>query len=270
MYLSRYLTALLGAFAVSAGALADEPASPHSVSYNMTLTSDYIYRGQTQTNGGPALQLGVDYKHASGFYFSAWASNISWLRDNYSYTHSNIETDFYAGYAAALSGTDVNYDLGLGWYEYPGDKNAAAGFAPPSATETIAKLNYKWLTGIFHATVTPHDSQVDNARGSNYWELNADVPVNETGLTANLHVGTQYYAGNIPGHGLCPSGENSNNACYGYSDWMVGATQTLPGRWSVNAQFTRSSNKAANYTFRGENIGRGLFAVSVQKRWGAE
>ncbi|HEY5293218.1 MAG TPA: TorF family putative porin, partial [Burkholderiales bacterium] len=42
------------------------PASPHTVTGNVALTSDYIFRGLSQTNGDPAIQGGLDYSHASG------------------------------------------------------------------------------------------------------------------------------------------------------------------------------------------------------------
>ncbi len=52
-----------------------------TVAYNVGLYSQYIFRGLTQTDRGPAVQGGVDLTHSSGFYLGAWASNISWLRD---------------------------------------------------------------------------------------------------------------------------------------------------------------------------------------------
>ncbi|MDO8932340.1 MAG: TorF family putative porin, partial [Rhodocyclaceae bacterium] len=48
---------------------ADAPATPeHSFTGNVTLASEYLYRGIAQTRGKPALQGGFDYAHASGLY----------------------------------------------------------------------------------------------------------------------------------------------------------------------------------------------------------
>ena len=44
------------------------PTPEHQVTGNMSLVSQYIFRGLSQTNGGPALQGGLDYAHSSGFY----------------------------------------------------------------------------------------------------------------------------------------------------------------------------------------------------------
>src|SRR5450830_659674 len=57
------------------------PASPHTFTGNVGLVSQYVFRGLTQTNGGPAVQGGADYSHTSGFYAGTWLSNISWYTD---------------------------------------------------------------------------------------------------------------------------------------------------------------------------------------------
>ncbi len=60
---------------------AEEAESDHSVSYNVGLFSEYVFRGYTQTHNDPALSGGVDYEHSSGFYLGTWLSNVSWIRD---------------------------------------------------------------------------------------------------------------------------------------------------------------------------------------------
>src|SRR5256885_16505330 len=63
-------------------AAAPAPTPEHTITGNVGLFSQYIFRGLTQTNRDPALQGGFDYAHSSGFYAGTWASNISWLREN--------------------------------------------------------------------------------------------------------------------------------------------------------------------------------------------
>ena len=50
-----------------------EEESAHSISANVLLATEYLYRGITQTNEDPTLQGGFDYGHASGFYIGTWA-----------------------------------------------------------------------------------------------------------------------------------------------------------------------------------------------------
>ena len=70
----------LTAHAQSASAAAP-PASLHAFTGNFGIASQYIFRGLSQTNGKPAIQGGLDYSHASGFYAGTWLSNISWFTD---------------------------------------------------------------------------------------------------------------------------------------------------------------------------------------------
>lgn len=68
-----------GAVACSTFAAAETVASPlgnFDVSMNVALTSDYIFRGISQTQGDPAIQGGLDVAHESGLYIGTWASNV--------------------------------------------------------------------------------------------------------------------------------------------------------------------------------------------------
>jgi uncharacterized protein (TIGR02001 family) len=81
------------------------------VSANMAGTSNYVWRGMTQTNNSPAIQGGFDVE-MSGVYAGVWGSNISWTNDN----ESSFEADIYAGYAGEAAG--IGYDLGYITYTY--------------------------------------------------------------------------------------------------------------------------------------------------------
>ena len=86
-------------------------ASEVGVSANMALTSNYVWRGMTQTHESPAIQGGVDVDYM-GVYAGVWASNISWTET----VESSLETDLYLGYANEISG--FSYDLGFIAYTY--------------------------------------------------------------------------------------------------------------------------------------------------------
>src|SRR5262245_22953793 len=116
----------LVATAFAAGtASAQTPApapSDHTLTGNIGLYSQYIFRGLTQTNKEPALQGGFDYSHSSGLYVGTWGSNVSWLRDGGGYVAGgSLEWDFYGGFKGTFGKSDFTYDLGLLYYWYPGD-----------------------------------------------------------------------------------------------------------------------------------------------------
>src|SRR5690242_10091365 len=103
------------------------PASP--VAGNLSLVTDYRFRGISQTLGYPALQGGFDYSHASGIYLGNWNSNVSSAAG---YPGGNLEMDFYGGYKKAFG--DFGLDVGAIYYYYPG--SSASTLANPNSTAT--------------------------------------------------------------------------------------------------------------------------------------
>ncbi|MGK0299102.1 MAG: hypothetical protein ACI9XC_002730 [Gammaproteobacteria bacterium] len=69
------LLALIAVITAPANTIAQN--SGHDFSANVTLSSDYLFRGQSQTDNAPSIQGGFDYSNDLGFYIGAWASNIS-------------------------------------------------------------------------------------------------------------------------------------------------------------------------------------------------
>lgn len=192
-------TALLSVLGASSAAFAaDAPASPHTVSGNMTFASEYIYRGIAQTDGAPALQGGFDYSHASGLYAGIWGSNISWLNDNVSGTAGpSLEVDVYAGYKVAAG--PVALDFGVLTYNYPGTGRADGAGNPDTeevyvaATVSYFTLKYSHTLGSLFGWTKTADATA-KTKGSGYLELNAAFDLgNGFGLSA--HVGDQSVKG---------------------------------------------------------------------------
>ena len=81
-------------------------------SANASMTSNYIWRGLTQTENESAVQGGIDFASDSGFYVGTWASNVNYgAGDVYSYEH-----DVYAGFAFDTG--DISWDVGYLYYNY--------------------------------------------------------------------------------------------------------------------------------------------------------
>jgi uncharacterized protein (TIGR02001 family) len=79
-----------------AGAQEQEQKPEHEVSFNAALTSDYRYRGISQSRLDPALQGGADYVHnPTGLYVGTWLSTIKWTKDLGG--SGNLEWDIYGG-----------------------------------------------------------------------------------------------------------------------------------------------------------------------------
>ncbi len=90
------------------------PLARSNFSGTATLTSDYVFRGLSQTNEDPAVQASLDYNHPAGVFLGAWGSNL-----DEAISEGNIEIDFYAGYRNQLF-DHLGYELSIIYYWYPG------------------------------------------------------------------------------------------------------------------------------------------------------
>jgi uncharacterized protein (TIGR02001 family) len=119
--------------------LANEgPKSPHTFSANVALATEYVFRGVTQSNEDPAIQGGMDYSHASGFYVGAWASNIEFNAGTSD--AASIEIDVYGGFAGEFS-NGIGWDIGGLYYWYPG-QNEDSGGGDYDFVEMYGSLSY--------------------------------------------------------------------------------------------------------------------------------
>ena len=111
MRFKQVLSALSVLLLVGTATFAEEDSG---FSGNVSLVSDYSFRGVSQTGLLPAVQGGFDYETEGGFSFGTWASNV-----NYG-DGTSQELDFYVGYSTALTDS-----TSLGFtaiqLEYPGE-----------------------------------------------------------------------------------------------------------------------------------------------------
>jgi uncharacterized protein (TIGR02001 family) len=85
-------------------------ASAVEIAGNVALTSDYKFRGLSQTDEGAAIQGGFDLGFDNGFYVGTWGSNVDFA--------NSLELDYYGGWAGDLSDS-VSVDVGYLYYDYP-------------------------------------------------------------------------------------------------------------------------------------------------------
>lgn len=158
---------VIGSSLLSAGVLADE------FSANVGLSSDYLWRGVTQTDGASAISGGLDYGASNGLYAGTWVSNVDFGDD------TTYEWDFYAGYAGEMEG--VGYDIGYIYYAYPNGEDI-------DFSEIYAALSYRILS-VGAAVLVDSDGDADFA-DNNYYNADLAYEVAE-GLELGFHIG--YY-----------------------------------------------------------------------------
>lgn len=250
--LALALVAILPTFAFAAEeAKKEEPKSPHTLTGNLTLASEYIYRGIGQTNRKPALQGGFDYAHESGVYLGTWGSNISWLSDANSAVSASLEVDVYGGYKGSAG--DFSYDVGVLQYYYPG--SYPTGYNLPNTTEVYVGGGYKTVTLKYsHAltdlfgTLTPSGG---DTKGSGYLDLTGTYEI--SGVTLTAHAGYQKV-------------KDYKDASY--ADWKIGASKELAGlTFGVAYIDTNAKGKPGQfyYSTKGKDLGKGRALITVGK-----
>lgn len=158
-----------------------------SLSGNLSLVSDYRFRGISQTYRLPAVQGGFDLSHAAGFYAGTWASNVS---GNQYPGGNGMELDVYGGYRfdtrpSFAPNYALNVDLGFIYYAYPDAKTASGQtfnttevFGGVALNNFSAKLSYA-LSDYFGA---------NDSVGSYYLDFGYTHPISPTASIV-LHIG---------------------------------------------------------------------------------
>lgn len=99
-----------------------EPASAADGTWNASIgaSTDYVYRGVSQTHDSGALQLGANYQSSQGWFVGTWGSNV----DPYPFGAAAIELDLYTGIRRSL-GEDFAATLSYTRYQYLDDPRRA-------------------------------------------------------------------------------------------------------------------------------------------------
>ena len=218
-------TSLLAIAVVPSPALAqaEEESAPSTITVtgNVTLVSDYRFRGVSLSGGDPAVQGGVTATHDSGFYVGAWGSSID---DGGTDFYGDVELDLYGGWSGKLS-EGIGLDAGLLYYAYPSNaKGVDAEYFEPYATlsgelgPVQAKLgvNYAW-------------GQKALADDSLYVHTELSTGIPTTPLTVSAHLG--YTDGSLAPTLLAGTGDGTA------FDWSVGASYTLLGSLTAGVSY---------------------------------
>ena len=100
--------------------LAGPQARADGLRSSVVVTSDYVQRGVSQTNGEPALQGSVAYWHPTGWYAGAWASNVETARRYYTPRGARTELNLFLGLGMHVA-DDWVVDAKVVRYLYPND-----------------------------------------------------------------------------------------------------------------------------------------------------
>lgn len=222
---------------VASGALvqaqAVEPES--SLSFNIGATTDYRFRGISQSRLDPAIQGGADYAHKSGLYVGAWASSIKWITDQPG-GNADAEIDLYGGYKGSAG--DIGFDVGVLRYQYPSHNLGVS----PNTTELYGALTFGPVTAKYSHALT-NTFGLTNSKNSGYLDISASFDLGK-GWSVVPHIGHQRIAG-------------AGNGVFSYTDYALALNYDFGnGLVATAAAIGTDARKGSYTTPAGKNTGR--------------
>lgn len=202
--------ALAGGFALSA------QAQELELSATTAFTTDYVFRGISQTNQNPAVQGSLDATYGI-FYLGMWGSNVDFA--------DSLEIDYYGGITPTWAGID--FDIGVLWYTYPGANGIDIVEIKTGGSYTFGE---SFTLGV-----------------TNYWGTDSDYDV--------LEIGGEYAFANKWFNFFDPSvsavvGFQWADAGTDYTYWNAGLTLGFMENWAADIRYwdTDLSDSACGFT----------------------
>jgi uncharacterized protein (TIGR02001 family) len=244
MTLTR-LAAASAALMACAGIARAEP----ELTSTITVTSDYDFRGITQTAQDPAVQGSLDLALESGAYLGIWASNVDFGDD----TDSDVEVDLLGGYSGSIN-DDWGYDVGAVLYVYSGDDDI-------DYLEVYGGLDYKILST--KLWISPE--YLNSGDSAFYLEANLE------GGSLPFELGWLVHLGYSGGEFFSDAEDNGLDEYY---DWAVGLTRSF-GRFDFELKWADGSDLdeadgTGSPSDANSSEGRVIFSVATTFPWSDE
>jgi uncharacterized protein (TIGR02001 family) len=198
----------------------EDTGIPGDLTGSLALTTDYVFRGISQTDSGPAVQGTVDYAYMFrdeiGIYAGIFGSNVDF--DEVSgpgVDRASAEFDLYGGIKGTISG--VTWQLGFIHYAYP--KASPAPNFDYDFTEVVAKLGYDFDFMAITGGINYSGDYFSETGEGVYYSADVTVPLPFLPLDMKVlgHIGRQTI---------------DNNTRFGapdYTDWLLGVSATYDG-----------------------------------------
>lgn len=244
--MKKLMGVALAATAATA-AFAGAASAQTTVSGNVALTTDYVFRGQSQTQSDPAIQGGFDITHGI-LYAGAWASSLDFGSAGGLAVDSGFELDLYAGIRPVLG--PVTLDFGIIGYLYPGSDipdiemvefRAGGSFAPVEGLTLAGNLFY-----------SPEFTL--NGGDSLYAEAAVAYTISDR-FAVSAALGNQSV--DTPGYFVGPGTLTDN-----YTTWNIGGTISAYG-FGLDLRYHDTNEEIVN--FAGEVVSDERFVATLRR-----
>lgn len=229
---------ILGLAVLATAATAGVASAEGTVTANVAITSDYVFRGISLSDNGPALQGGLDWE-SEAFYVGAWGSNVS----------EGLELDLYAGFTPSTG--PIDWDFGVIGYFYPGADDDGAEFdyyeGKIAASHDFTE-QFNAGAAVYYAP-----ENFGETGSATYWEVNAAYQVSDA-FAINGAYGNQTIEE--------PNGPNTEDD---YNTWNVGAEWAMHG-FQIDLRYHDTDIDAGSdieaYTY-GESSYDSAFVITI-------
>ena len=228
---------------------AAEDAPSYTLTTNVGLFSQYVFRGVSYTQEKPAVQGGADFAHNSGLYLGVWGTNIS----SKAIQNAVGEIDVYGGYARTVG--DFGFDVGLLQFIFP-DGQYEGTDETYHTLEAYAAVSWKFLKLKYSRSITDYfgfnddsfgDAGNGDSDGSYYLELNASHAF-ENGWGVDAHIGRQ---------------KVRNYEDFNFTDYRVGVSKDLGSGWKASVAWINTNADSDLYTIDGVDTGKSKWLASI-------
>ena len=168
--------------ALLAGTMLTTPVVAAEISGNVGATTDYIWRGNTQSSGDASLSGGIDVDFGNGFAIGTWVGSLGQSDTD----DANYEVDLYGSYSFEGPFSGLSYEIGYISYQYPGVADSAADF-----TEIFISA----AGGPFSVSYYTQEDDLGGGTGvpdGTYLSLDAEFPMTQDWSVA-LHWGNEEF-----------------------------------------------------------------------------
>ena len=213
--------------------------SPGEIGLTVSIASDYVFRGISQTMGEPAFQGSVDVDYSNGVYASLWASNVDFVPDQEPDDGARLELDLVLGVELDI-GSQATLDLSVVRYLFPG---------------TIDGVDYdytEWLATTvigerFHISSGYADSVFGTGQPGWFYETGAQFP-----LRGDIALGVRL-------------GRYDLDSAYGarYNYYQIGVSRRY-GALGWELTYHDTSASAEEFSYASVSRPRAVFSVFVE------
>ncbi len=227
---------------------------PLELEGELAIVSDYIDRGITSSDNGPALQGGLTLSLPLGagdtaVYLGAWGSTIDFDEEG----DGPVELELFTGVYGAFGETGLDWDVWASYYLYPGARGSLdydyaelSGRLGYAVTDDLStSLGYAFAPDYFGSTGQSHYVDAGVA-----YALPFELPV-PVSLDATL--GRQWFE------------SNSRTGLDDYVDWSLGVTVGL-GPVDLGLRYT-DTDLSRRDCFDGTSACDTRFVVSLTARF---